>query len=559
MRRSESHLVFLMTRFVSRGWAAGVVYAVVAVSAAAFGVANGTFAAADTDPYGYVSQGELLAGGSMRLDVRFALDLPWTDADASFVPPGFAPSEPRGFAVPTYPTGLPLVMAVLQRLTGRRGAVFYAVPLLGAMAVWMTAWLGARLHSALTGFWAAALLATSPSFLYQITQPVSDVPAAAWWTASLALAVHRGALPAFGAGTAAAMAVLTRPNLVPVAALIGAYFAWDVWHPSRHTRRAALNRLALFAAGMAPGILAVAAINQYLFGSPLRSGYGSLNELYAWKSVLPNLSRYSRWLVETESPLILLALATPWFWPNARSGAQAEPIRDVRREALLLLGCALLVVGSYLPWGVFEGWDFLRFLLPAFPPLIVLSVAVLTEGLRLLPWRRSVAVATTIGVLACWAAWQAREAFNRGVTTIRQGDQRYVDVSRYIAFALSRDSVFIAGLHSGSIRYHAGRPTLNFGRLDRASLDAAVAGLRARGYRPYIVVEKGEEPAFRERFGGHSRLGALDWPPVSNTSRGVSVRIYDPADRDRFLAGEPIATVDMLFRHRSEGTFRERQ
>jgi 4-amino-4-deoxy-L-arabinose transferase-like glycosyltransferase len=429
----------------------------------------------------------------------------------------------------------------------------------GAVAVWMTAWLGARLHGGLTGFFAAALLATSPSFLYQITQPVSDVPAAAWWTASLTLAVCPGALSAFGAGAAAAMAVLTRPNLVPLAVLIGVYYAWDVWHPSRHTHRVALRRLALFVVGVAPGCLAVAALNQYLFGSPLRSGYGPLNELYAWASVLPNLGRYSRWLVETASPLIFLALAAPWVWPDARSGAQSETVRAMRREALLLLGCALLVVGSYLPWGVFESWDLLRFLLPAFPPLLVVSVIVFTEVLRRVPWRRSVVLAMTIGLLAGWVAWQAREAFNRGVTALQQDERRYVDVSRYIAFALPPRSAFIAGLHAGSIRYHAGRTTLNFGRLDGESLDAAVAGLKARGYHPYIAIEAGEEPAFRERFSGHGRLGALDWPPLANTSHGVSVRIYDPADRDRFLAGEPIGMVDMLFRRRSELIFRERQ
>jgi hypothetical protein len=195
--------------------------------------------------------------------------------------------------------------------------------------------------------------------------------------------------------------------------------------------------------------------------------------------------------------------------------------------------------------------------LPAFPPLLVLSVIVLTEVLRRLPWRGSVAVAVTIGLLACWATWQVREAVDRGVTTLHQDEQRYVDVSRYIAFAMPRQSVFIAGLHSGSIRYHAGRTTLNFGRLDERSLDAAVAGLRAHGYHPYIAVEEGEEPAFRERFGRYSQLAALDWPPIANTSRRVSVRIYDPADRDRFLAGDPIATADMLFLHRSELTFRE--
>jgi hypothetical protein len=485
--------------------------------------------------------------------------MPWPEADWSFVPPGFQASEARGVAVPTYSTGLPLVMAVFHRLTGRREAAFYAVPLLGALAVWMTAWLGVRLHGALTGVSAAALLATSPTFLNQVAQPVSDVPAAAWWAASLTLAVCPGALPAFGSGTAAAMAVLTRPNLVPVAALIGAYLAWDVWRPSRHTRRAALARLALFVAGVAPGCLAVAVINYCLFGSPLRSGYGSLAELYAWTSVLPNLSRYSQWLVETESPLIVLAFATPWFWRITPSGARSEPIAQVRREALLLLGCVLVVVGSYLPWGVFESWDFLRFLLPAFPPLIVLSVMVVTEGARFLPWRRSVATAVTISLLACWAAWHTRETFARGVTELQQVERRYVDVSRFIALTMSDRSVFIAGLHSGSIRYHAGRSTLNFGHLDRESLDAAVAGLQARGYRPYIALEGGEEPVFRERFADHSRLGALDWPPMASTSRGVPVHIYDPADRDRFLAGEPIGTFDVLFRHRAEVTFPGRQ
>jgi hypothetical protein len=552
-------MVSAMKRFVSRGWAVGILYAAVAASAAAFGVAYGTFAAADTDPYGYVGQAELIAGGSLRLDVRFGLEMPWPAADSSFAPPGFTVSEPRGFAVPTYSTGLPLVMAAFQRLAGRREAVFYVVPLLGALAVWMTAWLGVRLHNALTGFLAAALLSTSPSFLYQITQPVSDVPAAAWWTASLALAVRPGALAALGAGAAAAMAVLTRPNLVPLAALIGAYFAWDLWRPSRRDARVALRRLALFAAGLAPGCLAVAAINFYLFGSPLRSGYGPLNELYAWTSVLPNLGRYSRWLVETESPLILLALATPWLWRGGWSTPASEQTRVMRREVFLLLGCALLVFGSYLPWGVFENWDFLRFLLPAFPPLIVLSVIVLAEALRSLPWRRSVAMATTVGLVTCWAAWQAREAVNRGATTLQQVERRYVDVSRYIAFALPPNSAFIAGLHAGSIRYHAGRTTLNFGRLDRESLDAAVEGLRARGYHPYIAIEAGEEPAFRERFGKHNRLGAIDWPPMANTSHGVSVRIYEPVDRDRYLAGEPIGISDMLFRRRSELIFRERR
>ena len=42
------------------------------------------------------------------------------------------------------------------------------------------------------GALAAVLLASSPSVLYQVLQPVSDVPAMAWWTASLAMAMQGG-------------------------------------------------------------------------------------------------------------------------------------------------------------------------------------------------------------------------------------------------------------------------------------------------------------------------------------------------------------------------------
>ena len=90
--------------------------------------------------------------------------------------------------------------------------MFCVVPLLGALAVWMTARLGARVHSHLAGAVSAVLLATSPAFLYQVVQPVSDVPAAAWWTMALAFAVLESAGAALVAGLAASMAILTRPK-----------------------------------------------------------------------------------------------------------------------------------------------------------------------------------------------------------------------------------------------------------------------------------------------------------------------------------------------------------
>jgi 4-amino-4-deoxy-L-arabinose transferase-like glycosyltransferase len=81
-----------------------------------------------------------------------------------------------GGIVPTYPPGLPLVMAAAQRLAGE-GAVHAVVPLQGGVAVWLTFLLGRRLGGARAGLAAALLLASSPVFLAAAVRPMSDLPA----------------------------------------------------------------------------------------------------------------------------------------------------------------------------------------------------------------------------------------------------------------------------------------------------------------------------------------------------------------------------------------------
>ena len=113
--------------------------------------------------------------------------------------------------------------------------------------------------------------------------------------------------------------------------------------------------------------------------------------------------------------------------------------------------------------------------------------------------------------------------------------------------AMPQDAVFISGLHCGSIRYYSDRLTLRYDLLQPRWLDEAVRTLRSRGYHPYIALEEGEEPDFRQQFGSFSPLAALDWPPAAERREPVHVRIYDPADRARYLAGQGIVTGDIRF------------
>ncbi len=508
-----------------------------ALGTCALGVSQGSFAVGAADAYGYVSEADLIAHGTLRVDQQFVRTLPWPFADWSFAPMGYAPAFERGFIVPTYPAGVPLLMALFQRVAGKR-AVFYLVPLLGGLCVWMTSALGASAHGRLTGVLAALLLATSPSFMTELMVPASDVAATAWWTMSLVLTIRGGALAAIGAGTAVSLAVLTRPNLVPLAVVVGLFHVWRVVRGRGGGVRAA----ACFAGAAVPGCLAVAAIHQYLYGSPLSSGYEPLNVLYAWANAGPNLDRYPRWLVQTQTPFIALALAAPLFTRAVSDEKGRAPLQ--RDHVVLLLSFAAAVMLSYLfyrPYGRDE-WEYLRFLLPTYPPLLVLAVAVSVEIARTTRARPTFCAAAAVIACGLVALWQTNEAIGRGALRAGLVDRRYVDVGRFVDVTLPSDSVVFASLHAGSIRYYSGRRTVNYERLERGWLDEAVAELRRRGSHPFIALEEGEIPAFRERFSDRNELGRLDWPPMAERREPIRVRIYDPSDRDRARRGETVQT-----------------
>ena len=108
---------------------------------------------------------------------------------------------------------------------------------------------------------------------------MSDMPAAAFWALAVYGCLRGSRTGAALAGAAAAIAILIRPNLVPVALVIA------LWLAARDRRlptlRARIARVFLFAIPVALGCLAVAAINQQLYGSATSSGYGDPGTLFS--------------------------------------------------------------------------------------------------------------------------------------------------------------------------------------------------------------------------------------------------------------------------------------
>jgi hypothetical protein len=246
--------------------------------------------------------------------------------------------------------------------------------------------------------------------------------------------------------------------------------------------------------------------------------------------------------MQTQTPFIALALAAPLFSRGGGSRRASGPLQPDR--VAVLMSFAAVVMLSYLfyrPYGR-EEWEYLRFLLPAYPPLLVLAVAVTVETFHAVIARVAVRTAAALTVCILLAAWQARTSVERGALAARLVDRRYVDVGRYVDVVLPSNSVVIASLHAGSIRYYSGRQTLNYDHLEPRWLDEAVAELRKRGSHPFIALEEGEMPSFRERFEEVNVLGRLDWPPMAERSEPIRVRIYDPADRERSRRGETVET-----------------
>lgn len=496
--------------------AAGVAVAVVAVA-----VLKGAFVAGGSDSYSYVSQAELWLSGTLRVEQPLVRELEWPFADKAFAPFGYMPVN-RTTIVPITPPGFPILMAAFERIGGRH-AVFYVVPLLGGLAIWATYLIGRRMAGAPIGLGAAALLATSPTFLFQLMFPMSDVPAMAWWALALALVLYESRGAALAAGVCAGLAILTRPNLVPVG-IVPALYLLSGAAQERQWRGNAVTRAVLFTAGVVPFCVGVAVFNTFLYGSALASGYGSLSGLFDWANLRPNLSQYSRWLLETQTPVVLLACAAP-FVPRSFAA---------RRSTLMCLLFIAGVWGCHVLLKPFDAWWYLRYLLPAYPPMFVLTaIGLAALASRLPPRLRGI---VTAGAIVILAARGVRLSVDLWVFDVQEGERKYVAIGEYVARRLPEHAIIITALHGGSIRYYSGRQTVLWVWIPETRLDSIVDEFRGLGFHPYFVLEAGEEAEFRQRFQDANALAALDWPPMASL-RSEATRIYDPADRLAAHAG----------------------
>ena len=487
------------------GRAAPVATVAMILVGGAIGIYYGSFTAGGSDSYGYVSQASLWLKGSLRIEQPWVQQFSWANREWTFAPLGYRPLSPDGTIVPTYAPGLPIVMALFQGLVGANGP-FLVVPAFGAMALWLTYLLGRHVTgSRAVGALAALLLLSSPVFLMHLLLPMTDVPVAAGWTLVALLALREPRPRTLAAGLVAGATLMIRPNLALLA--LAPVITWRGW-PSYALR---------FAMGLAPALIAIAAFNAYLYGSPLTSGYGALVDIYDWRSAWPNLKHYGVWLIQTQTPIVALA-AVPLVMPKA-----FRP--EIRMNALrCLASLAALTFVSYIFYSPFELWTYLRFLLPAYPTLFVLMAA----GIRSMCARLPIAMRAPVAMLIATVCVASSFVFVRDqfIFSTRAFERRHIRAAEEVARLTPETAIIICAEHSGSLRYYAHRITLRFDALNEEGLDATIAELRGKGYQSYIVVDDWEEDAFRKRFAATNRIGRLDWTPLATTRTNPEVRLY---------------------------------
>jgi len=492
--------------------------AAAALGSLALGITFGLDAAGGSDAYGYVSQAWLWASGRVAAPNPLAALEP--ALGAAVAPIGYRLAPTPGALVPIYPPGFPMTLAVAL-VIGGAGAIYYVVPALAALAVWLTYRLGARVDRPATGMIAAILVATSPIFMFHSFEPMSDVPVTAWWLLSWLAALSARDAGAILSGAAASLAIATRPNLVPLALVLAAAVAL---RPPR------ARRVALFAVATLPGCLLIASVNWRLYGSPLAPGYGPLETMFAWSHWKTNLPTYLGWLWQLNSPFVLLALAAPL-------------ITRTRDQIAMLAFCAVLL-GCYVWYMPFAPWPFLRFLLPGIPLLLILSATVFMRVADRLPLAfRTVAVLLLCTLLPLHYLLKADSL---KIFATRRSEHRYVAIGTYLGRTLPRDAVVLSMIQSGSLRLYGNQLTVRWDMLPADKLDAAVATLKGAGYRPYLLLEDWELPLFRDLFGKANRYGRIDWPPAFEYRDIGKVWIYEFADRERYFSGVNVAPRPVL-------------
>ncbi len=467
-----------------------------ALAIAAYGTflfRNLSFAAGGPDTGGYMNEARLIASGRVTTPVglvrTFGLDDSWL---GYFMPLGFGPS--KGAAMhPTYPPGLPIHLAVAALIGGWKHAPFYVAPLAAVGCLIMIVAVGRKLGIPLVlSLGGAAIVAAGPAFLWHAVQPASDVLATFWALVTVWLALDSRERPsmALAAGVAYSIGVWVRPT----SALLVFPLALAV--------RLRWKHLLFLGAGAFPFGVALMVWSSRLYGSAFRTGYGDIS--MSWAGVMNAAPQYAEWLVKMMTVLIFPAGLV----------VIVDRLVDGWTRAMLAVWFVVFYV-FYSFYGFFDGWQCIRFLLPAIPALVFGALLVIRDLVRLANRFEPVATAVAIGLVLWTSLAPVRSTQELGILpilkTVESGYPRYIE---WAERRVPKRAVVVTGVLSGPFFYYANRSIVRYDQLndERFQILRAYAGIHGMPWYAVVTSEEIDLHGLRQRFRG-------DWKMVE--------RLYD--------------------------------
>ncbi len=426
--------------------------------------------AGGADSSGYFNSARLLAKGRLTADYR---PIPEIGEIAAYCEPlGFAWSPRKDCYVPVYPVGLPLYLAASSFVGGWTWGPLVACTAAAVAAVFLCFLCGRELGiSRFLAAAGAASLAVSPMFLSASSQPMSDALATTMCLAAIWAALRSRRSAGLGWGVACGamlgMAVLVRPSnaiLLPAILIL-------IWK-----RRGILGA---FLGGL-PFALGLGAYQYYLYGNPMRSGYGDNSIFFGTKYFVPTIVHYGIWMPQL-LPITGLALLLAFFLPW----------RSRRREiAALFVGFASFILFHSIYSYSHETWWYLRFILPAFPALVLLAMLGLEGWLRWIggdarSWLIPVAAAAVVLLGLGSSLFLGGKLHPLATESV---DRQYIDVCSWAKANLPADSLVICMQASGAVFYYTDFPILRWDFFKtRTNYETCAARLRASG-RPLVAI-----------------------------------------------------------------------
>lgn len=492
----------------------GVMLAMLALTAYAVMIVLhiGTYAAG-SDASGYMNHARLLASGNLHPRPRVLSGLtPDGQHSTLFVPLGFVPSIDGNGMVPTYPSGVPLMVATAAQFVGweRAGDVVLCVhSLLGLLLVYsLGRTMGLSPRGSVLG---AVILAASPLYINYSIQMMSDLPALVWTLGAVLAAWHsrERAQWALVAGAAAAGAVLIRPTNVLIFAPIAVALGLSP------------RRWILLTVGGLPGAIFFCFHSHSLYGRLFTTGYGNFTSSFGPEWVGVTWWHYALWLPALFTPVVLLAGGLPWL-------ARTEP-----RKAALLGTWALVFAAFYSAYVcTHETWWYLRFLLPALPPLVVGGLLVARQagvGRRWPLVQNRVFAIALIAIIANSALWNKRlPSFDIG-----RDNKVYQIAAAWLNANLPDNAVILSMQMSGTLYYYTDFTFLRWDSCDAENRPGILAALRD-GRRPlYAALYQFEtETALHERMPGR-------WTLIATGGSEPEIWRYEPDEAAAPLAVTP--------------------